>query len=250
MAQIVFFQYLEKDSLLHRMDGRLKLLCLLLLSFSVSLAKMPAHYAAAFCLLCAALSAAKLPLAALLREMRLFAFLLAAVFLANAFFTDGDPLPYLACFSIQGTQTGARFAVRLILMIMACTVMTGTTSLLDFRNIIEWYLRPVPFVPEVKAATIVNLTFVLIPVILDSYTEMMDAQKARGIELQKNPVKRVRYMLIPLLGRTLRRADEIVFAMEARCYSQTRTRAVFHTNRADWVLLLACAGVLVFVILT
>ena len=93
MAQIVFFQYLEKDSLLHRMDGRLKLLCLLLLSLSVSLAKTPAHYAAAFCLLYAALSAAKLPLAALLREMRLFAFLLAAVFLANAFFTDGDPLP-------------------------------------------------------------------------------------------------------------------------------------------------------------
>lgn len=247
MAQIIFFQYLQKDTLLHRMDGRIKLLCLLLLSLAVSLADKWQHYAVPFCLLCAALFAAKLPLAALLKELRLFGFMIAAILAANAFFTDGDPLFGLSFISVQGAEAGARFAGRLILMIMACTVMTGTTSLLEFRNIMEWYLRPVPLIPEVKAATIVNLTFVLIPVILDSYAQMMDAQKARCIELRKNPVRRVKYIVIPLLGRTLRRADEIVYAMEARCYSQTRTKAVFHTSKADWALLAACAVPLGFV---
>lgn len=86
---------------------------------------------------------------------------------------------------------------------------------------------PVPFIPEVQVATMINLTFLLIPVIFDNYSEMMSAQKSRCIQLRKNPIKRVNFIVFPLLSRTLRRADEIVYAMESRCYCEERTRAIF-----------------------
>jgi energy-coupling factor transporter transmembrane protein EcfT len=89
----------------------------------------------------------------------------------------------------------------------------------------------------------------LIPVIFDSYTEMMNAQKSRCVELQKNPIKRVNFIVFPLLSRTLRRTDEIVYAMESRCYSEVRTRAIFKTNKIDWLILTICVAVLFFVIL-
>lgn len=243
---MTFFHYMHKDTVLHRMDARLKLPCMLLLSLSASLATEWWHYLAPLALTAAAFAVAKLPLTALLKDMRFFAIICLSVLAADAFAITGDPIPHcpVAGISVQGVLTGLRFAGRLILILMACTVMAGTTSLLDFKNAIEWYLRPIPFLPEVRVATMVNLTFTLIPVIFDSYAEMMDAQKSRCAQLRKNPIKRVYFIVFPLLGRTLRRADEIVYAMESRCYSEVRTRAVFQTNKADWMILAACVAVL------
>ena len=248
---MTFFHYMHKNTVLHRMDGRLKLLGMLLLSLSASLASEWRHYLVPLALVIAALIIARLPITALLKEMKFFAAIILIVLVTNAFTIAGDPIPYfpIQSVSIQGVMAGLRFAGRLILVIMVCTIVTGTTSLLTFKNVIEWYLRPIPFIPEVQVATMINLTFVLLPVIFDSYTEMMNAQKSRCVELRRNPIKRVNFIVFPLLSRTLRRADEIVYAMESRCYSEVRTRAMFKTNKADWFILTTCAAVLVFVIL-
>ncbi|MCL2295057.1 MAG: energy-coupling factor transporter transmembrane protein EcfT [Spirochaetes bacterium] len=271
MAQITFFRYIHKDTILHRMDPRLKLLCLLLLSLSASLAAEPCHYFVPLFIVAIALFAARLPILALLRDMWFFALLIIIVLVSNAFNVPGDPIPeqifgtkiiswiklpdtlrypefILQSVSVQGVVAGLRFAGRLILILMVCTVMTGTTSLLAFKNTIEWFLRPIPFIPEVRVATIINLVFVLIPVIFDTYTEMMNAQKSRCVGLRKNPFKRVSFIAFPLLSRTLRRADEIVYAMESRCYSETRTRAEFRTNKIDWLVFSVCLAILLFVI--
>jgi len=251
MAQVTFFHYIHKDTALHRMDGRLKLLCMLLLSLSASFAYEWQHYLAPLCLVAAALIAAKLPIVALLKDMRFFAVIISIVFATNALTIAGDPIPgfFIESVSMQGVVRGLRFAGRLVLIIMVCTVVTGTTSLQTFKNVIEWCLRPIPFIPEARVATMISLTFVLIPVIFDSYAEMMSAQKSRCIELRKNIIKRLNFIVFPLLDRTLRRADEIVHAMESRCYSETRTGALFKTNKADWLILAICVAVLFFVLL-
>ncbi len=251
MAQINFFHYIHKETVLHRMDGRLKLLCMLLLSISASLASEPSHYLVPLCTVIVALSISKLPILALLRDMKFFAIIIMIVLISNAFNVSGDPIPGfpIQSVSVQGIIAGLRFTGRLILIIMVCTVMTGTTSVLTFQNAIEWYLRPVPFIPEVRVATMINLIFVLLPVIFDNYTETMNAQKSRCVGLRKNPIKRVTFIVFPLFSRTLRRADEIVYAMESRCYSEIRTRAIFKTNIADWFILAICLAILIFVVL-
>lgn len=247
MAQITFFHYVHKETIIHRMDGRLKLLCMLLLSISASLASEWQHYLLALVVALLGLLLAKLPIIALLRDMKYFAIIIIVVFVSNAVNISGDPIPGipLNSVSIQGVEAGLRFAGRLILIIMVCIVLTGTTTLWSFRNIVEWYLRPLPFVPEARVATMINLTFVLIPVIFDNFAEMMDAQKSRGIELRKIPIRRIKYLAFPLLSRTLRRADEIVWAMESRCYSETRTKAAFTVNKADVLILAVCLAVFV-----
>ena len=251
MAQITFFHYIHKDTVLHRMDGRLKLLCMLLLSISATLASSPRHYLAPLCALVAALIVARLPILALLRDMKFFALIIVVVFVSNAFNVSGDPIPGfpIQSVSMQGVISGLRFALRLILIITVCAVMTGTTSLLTFKNVIEWYFRPVPFIPEARVAIMISLIFVLIPVIFDSFTEMTAAQKSRCVELRRNPIKRVTFIVFPLLSRTLQRADEIVYAMESRCYSEVRTRAIFTSNKADWIILALCLSVLIFVVI-
>ncbi len=248
MAQISFFHYIHRDSVLHRMDGRLKLICLLLVSLSASFASEWHNYLGALFITVIALILTKLPVNALLKEMKFFAAIIILVFIANAVSVPGDPIPnsLLTNISVQGITAGGRFAGRLIIILIACIVMTGTTPLLTLKNVIEWYLRPVPFIPEVQVATMINLTFVLLPVILDNYSEMMSAQRSRCIQLNRNPIRRVAYIVFPLLSRTIRRADEIVYAMEARCYCVERTRAVFKTNKVDWLIIAVCVVNLIY----
>ncbi|MDR1603640.1 MAG: energy-coupling factor transporter transmembrane protein EcfT [Gracilibacteraceae bacterium] len=250
MAPVTFFHCIPRDTLLHRMDARLKLLCLVLLSVAVSFAVAPAHYLAALCAVMAALFTAELPLPALLKDMKIFGVIIAIVLVVDAFSIPGPPIPNFPVpgVSLPGVVTGLRFAGRLTIIIMACAVMTGTTSLLTFKNVVEWYLRPVPFIPEARVAMMINLTFVFIPLIFDQYVEMMSAQKARCADLRKNPIRRISFIVLPLLSRTLRRTDEIVYAMEARCYSETRTRPRFKTHPADWLILAAAAAALVFIL--
>lgn len=251
MAQVTFLHYIQKDTVLHRMDGRLKLLGMVLLSLSVSFASELRHYLLLTGVIVVALAISKLPISALLKDMRLFVWIILIVLIADAFNIPGDPIPGcpIVGISIQGVVEGLRFGARLILILLVCTIMTGTTSLLTFRNVIEWYLRPIPLVPAARVATMINLTFVLMPLIFDSYSEMMHAQNSRCVQLRRNPIKRIGFIVFPLLSRTLQRADEMVFAMEARCYAEERTRPVFTASRADWLICAICLTVLLFVAL-
>lgn len=252
MAEITFFHYIHRDTVLHRMDGRLKLVCMLLISLSASFAPALHHYLLLFCLLLVALRTAKLPWTALFKELKFFGLIILLVISINAYTIPGDPISYLPLpgLSRQGVVTGLRFAGRLINILLVCVVVTGTTSIRTFGNVIEWFLRPVPFVPETRIATMVSLTFVLIPVLFDQFAEMMTAQKARCIELRKNPIKRLYFAVFPFLEQTLRRTDQIVEAMEARGYSELRTRAVFKSNKCDWLILALCLLVFLYVILS
>lgn len=248
---MTFLRYLHKDTVLHRMDARLKLVCILLLSSAAGFASEWQHYLVSLFVLIFALFIARLPFTALLKDMKFFGLIILLVIVVDVFKITGAPIPNSPppSISIQGASTGLRFAGRLIIIIMVCTVMTGTTPLMTFKNVIEWYLRPIPFIPEARIATMINLTFMLIPVIFNNLMEMLNAQKSRCIELRKNPIKRINFIVFPLLSRTLRRTEEIVYAMEARCYSEVRTRAIFKSKKIDWLILAICLSVFLFVAL-
>jgi len=89
----------------------------------------------------------------------------------------------------------------------------------------------------------IGLTINFLPLLFDQANEILSAQKARGIEKQKNPIKRIRFLIYPLLVKTFQRVDEMAFAMEARCYTGNRTKKKVAITQQDWMMLLI--GVLV-----
>lgn len=247
---MIFFHYAYKNTVLHNMDNRVKLFCMVLFSLSAGIASSILDFTLLAFVLVIALLVSKLPLISLLKDIKPFIILIVFVFVINAFSIKGEPLPNfpINSVSIEGVIAGLTFACRLTIIIMICSVVTGTTQLLSFKSVIEWYLRPIPLIPETRVATMINLTFVLIPIILDDYVEMRNAQKARCLELRKNPIKRVMFIVFPLLINILRKADELIYAMEARCYSEERTRTDFKTNFIDWVTLALCIIIIMCVI--
>jgi energy-coupling factor transporter transmembrane protein EcfT len=239
MAELTIFHYLHKNSVLHKMDGRIKLICMILFSISASFASSKSDFTILTIVLLATLFIAQLPITTLLKELKFFSFLIILVIVVHSFSIPGSPIPNFPVpgLTIEGITSGLVFAWRLILIIIICIIFTGTTPLLLLRNVIEWFLRPVPLIPASRVAIMINLTFALIPLIFDQASEMLNAQKARCIEGRKNPVKRIMFTAFPLLVQTFRRTDELILAMEARCYSEDRTKAVFATTISDWFIL-------------
>lgn len=94
-----------------------------------------------------------------------------------------------------------------------------------------------------------------VPVLADEAQTIMDAQKARGLELERgNIFKRVRNyipILIPLIVNAIRRSLELAEAMESRGWGASEKRTNLYKlklKRADIILVLISVLMLVFAI--
>ncbi len=84
-----------------------------------------------------------------------------------------------------------------------------------------------------------------VPVLAEEAQTIMDAQKARGLELERgNFIKRIRNyipILIPLIVSAIRRSLELAEAMESRAWGATKKRTnlyVLRLKKPDYVLAL------------
>ena len=90
-----------------------------------------------------------------------------------------------------------------------------------------------------------------VPVLAEEAQTIMDAQKARGLELEKgNFMKRIRNyipVLIPLIVSAIRRSLELAEAMESRAWGATKKRTNLYgltLHKGDVILLAISVGVL------
>lgn len=237
MAELNIFRYYPQNSSLHRMDARIKLISTLLFSITIGLTKETVFLVSFAVLLMIALSASRLPVAKILIEIRYFLFLIIVIIGIHGLSIPGTPW-ILSGFTQEGVYSGFWFAWRLLLIVLTSIILTGTTNLSSLQYAIQWLLKPLPWIPAARIGTLFNLTFLLIPLIFEQASQLLEAQQARCISGRHNPVRRIIFLTYPLLLQTLLRANEIVFAMESRCYSETRTPVRFKAMLHDWVFLI------------
>ena len=170
-------------------------------------------------------------------ELRWVFFLLALVFIARVFSTDGTPLAGLGPVAVtrEGLREGTLVCLRLVLVFIVGAAFIATTRSAEIKAGVEWFLKPVPWVPAERVATMLSLVARFMPVILEQAAKTSDAQRARAGENRRNPIRRLTAFGIPLMRRTFETADNLAVAMEARCYSETRTDPDLTTGRKDWV---------------
>jgi biotin transport system permease protein len=250
MAEINLFHYFPQGSLLHRMDPRLKVVGVIPLSVAVGLAGSRADLWLVTFSLVAAILLARLPVRLLLREMRRFTFLVIAAVIIQAAGKSGPLLfAWLPGITQTGLTAGLIFAWRLGAAVAVGLVLTGTTQLTELRMALYWWLQPLPGKTAARLATMFSLTLALIPLIFNQAAVVREAQISRGIEQVKNPWRRLSCLVWPVLRETFRRADELILAMESRCYSERRSQPVFSGTPFDVGLLgviLVVAGLVVW----
>jgi len=186
----------------------------------------------------------KLPMGKTLKHLRYFIFFLVFIILTRALTIPGDPFVALYNISIsaQGLYQGCLVALRFFLVMVTGLIFSATTRPASLKNAAQWYLKPIPFVPEKRVAVMISLALRFLPLILKQAKETSDAIQSRCGNLERNPVKRFIRLTLPLLKKTFLSADHLILAMEARCYSEDRTDPEFEPSGREANFIIVCLG--------
>lgn len=238
MAELSAFAYHHGTGGLHACDGRFKLLALLILTVPLA-AGHTVSLTATSAVLLAGLFITRVPIRALLREVRLFGAFLVFIWLVRALGTPGETLLALGPLQIthEGVGQGGLICWRMAAVLVGGLLFIRTTRMAEVRAATAWLLGPVPFLNAQQAATMLGLLVRFIPMILDQAKQTRQAQLARGIEGRRNPVYRLTTFAFPLLRNTFLKSDRIAVAMAARGYSGETTPFAFNSRPRDWGLL-------------
>jgi energy-coupling factor transport system permease protein len=230
-------QYIDTQSVIHQLDPRTKCLAVLLLMMEVFLINK-LYFLVLTVLGCVGITLlAKLPMALIMRNVRPFVWLFGITFGIHLLFTPGQPLPYFPRYGLlltyEGVTRGLFFSLRLLTFIFAAAVFTLTTSPTELTDGLEKMLKPLRRlrVPVHELAMIMTISLRFIPTLLEEAERLRKAQLTRAVRFSGNLMKRIKTFtpfLVPLFLSSFRRADELAFAMDARCYRGSEGRTHYH----------------------
>lgn len=226
IKDITIGQFYPTDSVIHRLDPRVKLFGTLIYIISLFLAKNPIVFilAAGFLFICIGLS--KVPVKFILRGLKSIFFILALSMVFNLFFTEGHAIVSFWKFKItyEGIVQAIFMGIRFVLLIMGSSLMTLTTTPNNLTDGLEKSLSFLKIirVPVHEIAMMMSIALRFIPILMEETDKIMKAQSARGADFETgNFIKKVKALvpiLVPLFVSAIRRANDLASAMEARCY--------------------------------
>lgn len=315
---IVFGQYIHRNSVIHKLDPRTKLLVLVLLMVGIFL--IPSNN---FLLLAIGASIpflfvllSKISVLKYLKSLKqialimIFSFALQlftstsgnlittlpinftliniviALFIVIIFFTVRKYLPFrlfiFLCILIgilymfrypiygevlyqgniyiyeEGLIHGLFIILRVFVVIFASTTLTLTTKPTDLTNAIEWYLKPLEYL-KIKTsifAMMISIALRFIPTLFNETNKILKAQASRGVDFNEGKfmeqVKQIVSLLIPMFVISIKRAEDLADAMEARGYipGEKRTKLVKMKFKAfDYITISFVLSLLILLIL-
>ena len=226
LRDITLGQYYQTESMIHRMDPRVKLGGTILFIISLFFFKNYAGYVIAALFLGMVIRLSKVPFKFMVKGMKTIVLLMLITVVFNLFLTPGTPLFTIWKLTItqEGLKMAISMAIRLTLLIIGSSVMTLTTTPNNLTDGMEKMMGPLKVfkVPVHEVAMMMSIALRFIPILLEETDKIMKAQIARGADFESgNIFKRAKAMvplLVPLFISAFRRANDLAMAMEARCY--------------------------------
>jgi energy-coupling factor transporter transmembrane protein EcfT len=234
MAGMNIMEYLPGDSTAHRLDPRLKLAAMAVISVSSLNAGWPGLTLLSL-MIAAGLVLLRVPPRVLIANCTYLLFLLVLIIAARAIFTPGNVLfragPVAA--TREGIVDGIFVSWRLACIFGLGALLVMSTRVASLTAAAAWFLRPVPWLNEQRAATMLGLVVRFVPVIFFQGAQTMDAHRARLGDARRNPAVRLILVVTPMLRRIFLNAERLAVAMAARCYSDNRTTPGFLPGLQD-----------------
>ncbi len=226
LRDITLGQYYRTESIIHRLDPRVKLVATFMFIISLFIVNNFIGYIIAGLFLVMTIYLSKVPPRFIFRGMRTIFFLLLITMVFNLFLTPGKELISFWKFTItyEGLKMAGMMAVRLIFLITGSSLMTLTTTPNHLTDGLERLLRPLKLfkVPVHEISMMMSIALRFIPILMEETDKIMKAQMARGADFESgsviNRAKSLVPLLVPLFISAFRRANDLAMAMEARCY--------------------------------
>lgn len=248
---ITLGQYIPRHSPVHRLDPRVKLLGWLALAIILFMIKTLTGYLIFAGVMLLGIRLSQIPLSYALRGLKPMLPFLAVLWIFQILFS-GSIYPnstrilwhwYFLDVRIEGIWFSTLIMVRVIILFLSVTWLTLATALVSLTDGTESLLSLFKKfrVPANELAMVMVIALRFVPTLVDEQERIMKAQMARGADLEKGnwltKVKSRIPVLIPMFISTMRRAEEMIIAMESRCYQggEGRTkRKQLKLGTLDW----------------
>ena len=251
MASVTFGRYTFRDTYVHRLDARNKILLMILFMvgiffqfhlWSTSLLLSGVY----FVVLIIIMLISRVNFFSLFKSlsgMWLFIIILMAIYIfipnTNYYLPTAFNIGSLEVKWDAFCQSGY-IILRLILMISLTMILTSTTKPMDMTYAFEWYMTPLKVVrfPAHEIAMTLSIALRFIPTLLDETERIMKAQASRGVDFNHGGLfKRfgaVIALIIPLFVSALERSEELANAMIVRGYDPRAKRSRYRKLTFSW----------------
>ena len=253
ISDITLGQFFPGESLIHKLDPRMKIILAILYITAIFVANNPVSFLLLIAFTVALVLLSSISLKTILKGIKPIIFILIFTSLINLFFASNvgeqEPLVqfYFISIYLDGIYRAIFMSIRVILLIIGTSVLlTYTTSPIALTDGIEALLSPLKVigVPVHSFAMMMSIALRFIPTLIEETEKIMNAQKSRGADFSSGGlVQRAKALipiLVPLFVSAFKRADELAVAMECRCYrgDKNRTKLVKLSCRvSDFVML-------------
>lgn len=258
LKDVTIGQFFPGDSVIHRLDPRVKIILTLAILITLFAAGGLISYAIIISFLALIIAISDIPFKMVVKGLRPIVVVVIFTAVLNLFYMPGEYIWRWGFLHIskEGVVTAFFMVVRLFLLIIATSMLTYTTSPIQLTDGLERLLSPLKKLrfPVHELSMIMSIALRFIPTLIEETEKIISAQKARGADFESgNIIQRARAMvpiLVPLFISAFRRADELATAMECRLYrgdvGRTRMKQLKIT-RLDINALIICGVVLVCV---
>ena len=238
----------ENRSFMERLDPRVKMVGFLAAMFTMFAVNTPTQLALGIAITLAVIAAARLNPLRVLESIHPILILLVLMGVVNLFVVrTGTPVVALGPLSItdQGVTIAVLYACRFALVIILGAVFLTTTTPTAMTDAFATLISPLNRlgIHAQEIALVMSLALRFIPTLTDETRAIVDAQSARGGSIETGSlaqrIKAMSAIIVPIFAGTLRHADNLSLALDARCYEEG-------IRRTHWRALTIAARDLIF----
>lgn len=250
LRSLPFGPYLPVDSPIHRLDPRARILLVLLFIAAMLIARHPVGLMIGLTCILAAWGLGRVPYEPLLRGWRSALPFLLLLALIQILFRTGEPgermlLSYgWLSITLTDLEIGFALLLRFTGLMAVLGLAAASLSESELTRGLESLLRPLNVfrIPTQDFVMVIQVTLRYFPLLSQTAERIAKAQASRGADWQPagwNLIRRMRQILpilVPLFIASLRRAENMALAMDARGYGSLPTRTsmvTLHYHAAD-----------------
>lgn len=257
ISDITIGQYFPGNSIVHKLDPRMKIILIFLLIVSIFICKNIAGLGAIILFSVILVLISKIPFKTVLKSIKPLVVIILLTAVLNIFYGKGDALVQFGKLKItaDGIETAVFMAVRIITLVVISSLLTYTTSPTELTDALERLLKPLKLIKIDVHSIAMTMTIALrfIPTLIEEIEKIMSAQKSRGADLESGSLihraKALIPVLIPLFVSAFRRAGELAYAMECRCYHGGEGRTKMKVMKLTARDFLSLAAVILFMVI-
>ncbi len=250
---VIFGQFIDTGSPIHRMDARIKLVATFVFIVASFLIDSFLGFALVLPLLALIQFVSRVPLGYVLRGSRFFLGFLVFILFFQVLFYPGEvpESSYLwrwgfLSISTEGLYTAGILGLRVVFLYYVTTMLMLTTSLVDLTNGLELIFGPLQRirVPVNELVLVFVIAIKFVPIFIEEVERLARAQTARGVPFDEGGAfkraRRLGRLLVPIFISGFARADLLTTAMNTRSYRGGRYRTKLrqlHSTGMDWLML-------------